>query len=79
MVSSCLHKTAKFDLDNLNFEKWFSISQVYPYSKLANILTANELSKQLKGTGESFEEFIKIICRVTAHQLCYSFHYVTLK
>lgn len=51
MVSSWLHKTAKFDLDNLNFEKWFSSLQVYSYSKLANILTANELSRKLKGTG----------------------------
>jgi hypothetical protein len=79
MVSSWLHRTAKFDLDNLNFEKWFSSTQVYAYSKLANILTANELSKKLKGTGESFAEYIEIICRVTAHQLCYGFHYVTLK
>jgi hypothetical protein len=54
MVSSWLHKTAKFDLDNLNFEKWFSSIQMYSCSKLANILTANELSKKLKGTGKSF-------------------------
>jgi hypothetical protein len=29
--------------------KWL---QVYSYSKLANILTANELGSKLKGTGE---------------------------
>ncbi|PNF15543.1 Retinol dehydrogenase 14 [Cryptotermes secundus] len=51
MLSSWLHKTAKFDLYNLNFEKWFDTLQVYSCSKLANILTANELSRKLKGTG----------------------------
>ena len=52
MVSSVLHKFAKFDMDNLNFEKWFGIDQVYCYSKLANVLTANALARKLKGTGK---------------------------
>lgn len=51
MVSSLLHKYAKFDLDNLNSEKWFNDIQVYNCSKLANILVANELSRKLSGTG----------------------------
>jgi hypothetical protein len=51
MVSSLMHKYAKFDLDNLNSEKWFNDVQVYNCSKLANILTANELSRKLDGTG----------------------------
>lgn len=51
MVSSALYKFARFDIDNLNFEKWFDINQVYCYSKLANILTANVLARKLKGTG----------------------------
>jgi NAD(P)-dependent dehydrogenase (short-subunit alcohol dehydrogenase family) len=50
-VSSLLHKYAKFDLDNLNCEKWFNDIQVYNCSKLANILTTNELSRKLDGTG----------------------------
>ncbi|KDR07941.1 Retinol dehydrogenase 14 [Zootermopsis nevadensis] len=51
MVSSMVHKYAKFDLDNLNSEKWFNDFQVYNCSKLANILVANELSRKLNGTG----------------------------
>lgn len=51
MVSSVLHKFAIFDIDNLNFEKWFGGHQVYSCSKLANILTAQVLAKKLKGTG----------------------------
>ncbi|XP_023725002.1 retinol dehydrogenase 11 isoform X2 [Cryptotermes secundus] len=51
MVSSLVHKYAKFDLDNLNSEKWFNDIQVYNCSKLANILVANELSRKLSGTG----------------------------
>jgi hypothetical protein len=46
-----MHKFAKFDLDNLNSEKWFNDIQVYNCSKLANILVANELSRKLNGTG----------------------------
>ncbi|KAJ9600734.1 hypothetical protein L9F63_026131 [Diploptera punctata] len=51
MVSSFNHKLAKFDIDNLNSEKWFSDVQVYNCSKLANVLMANELANKLKGTG----------------------------
>ncbi|GFG37272.1 hypothetical protein Cfor_10964 [Coptotermes formosanus] len=51
MVSSGLHMSARFDIDNLNFEKWFGSHQVYCCSKLANILTANVLARKLKGTG----------------------------
>ncbi|PSN38771.1 Retinol dehydrogenase 11 [Blattella germanica] len=51
MVSSVLHKFARFEVDNLNFEKWYKTQQVYNCSKLANILVANELARRLKGTG----------------------------
>ena len=51
MVSSLMHKFARFDIDNLNFEKWFTHGQAYNCSKLANILVANELARRLKGTG----------------------------
>jgi hypothetical protein len=61
MVSSGLHAYAKLDLENLNFEKWFTSHQVYCCSKLANIMTANELSRKLKGTGECIENDLKIV------------------
>jgi hypothetical protein len=51
IVSSIAHKWAKFDVDNLNSEKWFRDFQVYHCSKLANILIANELSRKLNGSG----------------------------
>ena len=65
MVSSALHKFARFDIDNLNFEKWFDINQVYCYSKLANILTANVLARKLKGTGKPVAHNFKISCELT--------------
>lgn len=65
MVSSLLHKFAKFDIDNLNFEKWFDINQVYSCSKLANVLTANVLARKLKGTGKPFASNFKIFCNLT--------------
>jgi hypothetical protein len=64
MVSSDLHKYAIFDLENLNFEKWFGMNQVYCCSKLANILTANELTRKLKGTGESIDSDLKTVCSI---------------
>ncbi|KAJ9593191.1 hypothetical protein L9F63_015258 [Diploptera punctata] len=51
MVSSLVHKYAKLEIDNLNFEKWFTHTQAYNCSKLANILVANELARKLKDTG----------------------------
>ncbi|XP_069676628.1 retinol dehydrogenase 11-like isoform X2 [Periplaneta americana] len=51
VVSSMAYKYARFDLDNLNSEKWFADTQVYCYSKLANVLMANELARRLKDTG----------------------------
>jgi hypothetical protein len=65
MVSSLLHKFAKFDIDNLNFEKWFDINQVYNCSKLANVLTANVLARKLKGTGKPVASNLKIFCNFT--------------
>ena len=47
-----MYRFARFDIDNLNFEKWFDMNQVYSCSKLANILTANVLARKLKGTGK---------------------------
>lgn len=50
-VSSIMHKYAKLEVDNLNFEKWFSHQQAYACSKLANVLMANEFARRLKETG----------------------------
>ncbi|KAJ9575222.1 hypothetical protein L9F63_025828, partial [Diploptera punctata] len=50
-LTSKLHGCAKFDIEDINFEKSFSENQVYFCSKLAIILAANELAKRLKSTG----------------------------
>lgn len=50
-LTSKLHGCAKFDIEDLNFEKSFSESQVYFSSKLAIILAADELAKRLRRTG----------------------------
>jgi hypothetical protein len=65
MVSSVLHRFARFDIDNLNFEKWFDRQQVYNCSKLANILTAHVLTKKLKGTGKPVASNLKMFCNLT--------------
>jgi hypothetical protein len=57
--------SARFDIDNLNFEKWFGSHQVYCCSKLANILTANVLARKLKGTGKPVAHNFKISCELT--------------
>ena len=64
MVSSVMHIFARFDIDNLNFEKWFSSSQVYSCSKLANILTAHVLARKLKGTGKPVTSNFKMFCNL---------------
>lgn len=51
MVSSMLHWYSKLSLDNLNCENSFEHMMAYKDSKLANILTANELARKLEGTG----------------------------
>jgi len=64
MVSSILHMYARFDIDNLNFEKWYGMYQVYCCSKLANILTAHVLARKLKGTGKPVANNFKIFCNL---------------
>ena len=65
MVSSAAHNFARFDIDNLNFEKWFEMNQVYCCSKLANVLTANVLARKLKGTGKPVASNFKMFCNLT--------------
>ena len=58
-VSSAAHAgmmgaTAEIDFDDLNFEKReYNATAAYNQSKLANLLHAKELAKQLEGTGVS--------------------------
>ncbi len=50
-VSSTLHKKSKMDFDTFKgFEK-YNPSKAYNQSKLANVMFAMELAKQLEGTG----------------------------
>lgn len=52
VVSSDAHKAVReFDFDDLMAERSYKPFQVYASSKLANILFAKELARQLEGTG----------------------------
>jgi NAD(P)-dependent dehydrogenase (short-subunit alcohol dehydrogenase family) len=50
-TASDAHKTAQFDLDDLQMTKNYTSFQAYSRSKLANILFTRELAHQVKGTG----------------------------
>src|SRR3954454_8732460 len=50
-TSSEAHYSATMDLDDLGFEKGYSIMRAYGRSKLANVLTTRSLAQQLAGTG----------------------------
>jgi NAD(P)-dependent dehydrogenase (short-subunit alcohol dehydrogenase family) len=52
-VSSMVHKSAKFDFQNLNAENYFDPYGAYALSKLANVLFSNELAEQLIDAGVS--------------------------
>jgi NAD(P)-dependent dehydrogenase (short-subunit alcohol dehydrogenase family) len=45
------HYSATMDLDDLGFQRGYSIMRAYSRSKLANVLTARLLARRLKGTG----------------------------
>ena len=49
-VSSRAHGSS-INLDNLQLEKGFSTFKAYAWSKLENLLFANELARRLEGTG----------------------------
>lgn len=49
-VSSEMHRYAKPDFNNLQYEKGYSGLKAYSLSKLCNILFTHELSKRLRGT-----------------------------
>jgi NAD(P)-dependent dehydrogenase (short-subunit alcohol dehydrogenase family) len=50
-TSSAAHYSATLDLDDLGFERGYSIMRAYGRSKLANVLTARCLARRLDGTG----------------------------
>jgi NAD(P)-dependent dehydrogenase (short-subunit alcohol dehydrogenase family) len=50
-TSSDAHKTAQFDLDDLQMTKNYTSFQAYSRSKLDNILFTRELARRIKGTG----------------------------
>jgi NAD(P)-dependent dehydrogenase (short-subunit alcohol dehydrogenase family) len=50
-TSSAGHYSGTLDLDDLGFEHGYSIMRAYSRSKLANVLTARRLARDLAGTG----------------------------
>jgi NAD(P)-dependent dehydrogenase (short-subunit alcohol dehydrogenase family) len=50
-TSSEGHYSATLDLDDLGFERGYSIMRAYSRSKLANVLTARHLARRLEGSG----------------------------
>jgi retinol dehydrogenase 14 len=50
-TSSEGHYRGTLDLDDLGFERGYSIMRAYSRSKLANVLTARHLARSLEGTG----------------------------
>lgn len=50
-TASHAHKSAQFDIDDLQSAKNYTSFQAYSRSKLANILFTRELARRLKGTG----------------------------
>ncbi len=52
-VASIGHRRGTLDFDDLGFEQGYTVMKAYRRSKLANVLFANELARQLAGTGVS--------------------------
>jgi NAD(P)-dependent dehydrogenase (short-subunit alcohol dehydrogenase family) len=50
-VASVGHRRGTLDLDDVGFERGYSIMKAYARSKLANVLFASELARRLAGTG----------------------------
>jgi retinol dehydrogenase-14 len=50
-TSSASHYSGTMDLDDVGFERGYSIMRAYSRSKLANVLTARHLARRLEGTG----------------------------
>jgi retinol dehydrogenase-14 len=52
-TSSAGHYSGTLDLDDIGFERGYSVMRAYSRSKLANVLTARALARRLEGTGVS--------------------------
>jgi retinol dehydrogenase 14 len=52
-TSSAGHYSGTMDLDDIGFERGYSVMRAYSRSKLANVLTARALARRLEGTGVS--------------------------
>jgi len=50
-LSSDSYKVAKLELDNLQLERGYSVSQAYARSKLAIVYFTRELARRIEGTG----------------------------
>jgi retinol dehydrogenase-14 len=50
-ISSDSYKIAKLDLDNLQLERGYSVSQAYARSKLAILIFTLELARRIEGSG----------------------------
>lgn len=50
-TASAGHYAGSLDLDDLAFERGYTIMRAYARSKLANVLTARALARRLEGTG----------------------------
>jgi NAD(P)-dependent dehydrogenase (short-subunit alcohol dehydrogenase family) len=50
-TSSVGHYSATMDLDDLGFERGYSVMRAYTRSKLANVLTTRALARRLDGSG----------------------------
>jgi NAD(P)-dependent dehydrogenase (short-subunit alcohol dehydrogenase family) len=50
-TSSAGHYSGTLDLDDVGFERGYSIMRAYSRSKLANVLTARQLARRLEGSG----------------------------
>jgi NAD(P)-dependent dehydrogenase (short-subunit alcohol dehydrogenase family) len=50
-TASAAHRSATLDLEDLGFERGYSIMRAYARSKLCNVLTARALARRLEGTG----------------------------
>lgn len=50
-VASHSHYSGKFNFDDINMERGYSIMKAYERSKLGNVLFTMELAERLKGTG----------------------------
>lgn len=57
VVASVAHTWARLQLDDINSETNYDTMKAYGQSKLANVLFARHLAKQLQGEGRFFRNY----------------------